>query len=97
VVGDHTGIPGDFLRIPAPETARRSRRNQDINTKTKSFNSFVLSWSKPIQEQLLDYGCWAPTWFSMIVCGLTDSNYRAIKEEESLELPEVQIQIQDQH
>jgi ribonuclease HI len=87
----------DFLRPPAPETARRSRRNQDITAKTKSFNSFVLSRSKTIQEQLLDYGCWAPTWFSMIVCGLTDTKYRAIKVDESLELPEVQIQIQGQH
>jgi hypothetical protein len=28
----------------------------------------------------------------MIVCGLTDTKYRAIKEDESLELPEMQIQ-----
>jgi ribonuclease HI len=33
----------------------------------------------------------------MIVCGLTDTKYRAIKVDESLEVPEVQIQIQGQY
>jgi hypothetical protein len=94
ILGKMQLIRSDFLRPPAPEKARRSRRSQDITAKTKSF---VLSRSKTLQEQFLDYSFWAPTWFYKIDCGLTDTKYRAIKEDESLELPEVQIQIQGQH
>jgi ribonuclease HI len=83
----------DFLRPTAPVNARRSLRNQDITAKTKDFNSFIISKTQHVQELCLGYGFWAPSWFSMIVCGLTDTKNRDIRTGESLVIPASQDNI----
>jgi hypothetical protein len=79
-----------FLRSQISTIARRSLRNQPTTTRTKDLNSFIISITTAIQESCLDYGYWAPPWFSMIVCGLADTEYRPLRTDETLEVAPIQ-------
>jgi hypothetical protein len=77
----------DFLRTQIPTTARRSLRNQLTTTRTKDF---IILRTNAIQESCLDYGYWVPPWFSMIVCGLAETEYRPLRTDETLEVAPIQ-------
>jgi len=81
----------DFMKPRPPANVRRSQRNLVDENRTIPFDSFVLSRSKSIQEEMLDYGVWAPPWFSRIVCGLAGLEQRELRVNESIEITENQI------